>query len=138
MADYNQAAPEFPPPGETAGPPPRRRLLPLLLFFATLSFVGYFVFSAVDRVVDRSVLDTRVADLQGEIDDLEWQAEQLSALVAYLDSDEYIERIAREELGFVRPGEEAFAIEAPLRPGLRILRSPWWANLLPEDAGSPG
>ena len=31
----------------------------------------------------------------------------------------------------VRPGEEAFAVRVPLRPGLRILHSPWWANLLP-------
>ena len=43
-----------------------------------------------------------------------------------------LERTAREELGFVRVGEEAFAIDAPLRTGLPITRSPWWSNLLPE------
>ncbi len=75
----------------------------------------------------------RIAGLQTELDDLRWEADQLSALVGYLDSDEYIERIAREELGLVRVGEEAFAIEAPIRSGLPITRSPWWANLLPPD-----
>lgn len=119
--------------------PRRRRLAPLLLFFAALAVVGYFVFTAMDGVVSTNALDARVAGLQEEIDELEWEAEQLEALVTYLDSDEYIERVAREELGLVRVGEEAFAIQAPLRPGIEVFRSPWWANLLPalEGADAP-
>lgn len=109
----------------------RRRLTPLLLFFAALTIVGYFVFTAVDGVVNNNSLDLQIAALEGEIAELEWQADQLSALVAFLDSDEYIERAAREELGYVRVGEESFAIEAPPQTGLPITRSPWWANLLP-------
>ena len=111
--------------------PQRRRLTPLLFFFAALALVGYFVFTAMDGVVNTNTLDARITALTGEIDDLDWQAEQLEALVSFLDSDEYIERVAREELGLVRVGEEAFAIQSPLRPGIQVLRSPWWANLLP-------
>ena len=111
--------------------PSRRSIMPLILFFVALSVVGFVVFNAVDGFIKSNVVDARMSQLQTEVDDLEWQAEQLSALVAFLDSDEYIERTAREELGLVRPGEEAIAIQAPTQPGLRILRSPWWANLLP-------
>lgn len=107
-----------------------RRLGPLVLFFVALGLVGYFVFDAADGFVNADVVDSRVAELRSDIDELEWQADQLSALVAFLDSNEYIERTAREELGLVRPGEEAIAIEAPTQPGLRIVKSPWWANLL--------
>ena len=82
--------------------PRRRRLTPLLLFFGALALVGYFVFTAMDGVVSTNALDTRVATLQQEIDEFEWQAQQLDALVAFLDSDEYIERVAREELSLVR------------------------------------
>lgn len=110
----------------------RRRLTPLLIFFLALAIVGYFVFTAVDGVINNNSIDLQIAALQEEIADLQWDADQLSALVGYLDSDEYIERTAREELGFVRVGEEAFAIDAPLRSGLPITRSPWWTNLLPE------
>ena len=117
--------------------PRRRRLTPLLLFFGALALVGYFVFTAMDGLVNTNVLDARVTALQEEIDEAEWQAEQLEAIVAFLDSDEYIERVAREDLGLVRVGEEAFAIQAPLRPGVDILRSPWWANLLPQPARQP-
>ena len=110
----------------------RRRLTPLLIFFLALAIVGYFVFTAVDGVINNNSIDLQSAALQEEIADLQWDADQLSALVGYLDSDEYIERTAREELGFVRVGEEAFAIDAPLRSELPITRSPWWSNLLPE------
>ena len=111
-------------------------MTPLLIFFAFLGLVGYFVFTTVDRLVNANSLDAQIATIESEIADLDWQAEQLSVLVAYLDSNEYIERTAREELGLVRPAEEAFAVEAPVRPGLRITRSPWWANLLPEPIES--
>jgi cell division protein FtsB len=133
--------------GPETSPPPlpeaeqlivaRRRVGPLLLFFVALGLVGYFVFDAANGFVNADVVDGRVTGLQTDIGDLEWQADQLSALVAFLDSDEYIERTAREELGLVRPGEEAIAIEAPAQPGLRIVRSPWWANLLPEPDPRP-
>ena len=108
------------------------RILRVLVFTAVLSAVGYLVFDAVDNWVDADGLDARVAQTGQEIAELRTQADQLAALAAYLDSDEFVERVAREDLGFVRAGEEAFAVEAPLRPGLRILRAPWWANLLPD------
>ena len=128
-----EADPEILDAAESAPPIRlRRRITPLLLFFLALGVVGYLVFSAVDGVVNTSGLDAQQAALRAEIADLQWQAEQLSALVSYLDADEYIERTAREELGYVRPGEESFAIEAPLQPGLLVQRAPWWANLLPD------
>ncbi len=125
------------PNGETTPARVQRRLTPLIVFFVALAVVGYFVFTAVDGVINNNSLDLQIAALQEEIADLQWDADQLSALVAYLDSDEYIERTAREDLGFVRVGEEAFAIDAPLRVGLPITRSPWWTNLLPQPAPEP-
>ncbi len=123
-----------PPPllDATVAAPPRRRVWPLLFFFFVTGVVGYFAFATVNGVVNTNTVEARVVAMRQEIAALEWEAEQLGALAAYLDSDEFIERVAREELGLVRPGEEAFAISAPPRPGLAITRSPWWANLLPE------
>lgn len=120
------------PLAQAPSPPHRRSLFPLLFFFAVLALVGYFVYGAVDGLVSSSALEDRVAEVRREIDELQWQSEQLGVIAGYLDSDEYVERAAREDLGLVRPGEEAFAVEAPLRPGLPLVRSPWWANLLPS------
>lgn len=109
------------------------RIVRLALFTTVLGAVGYLVFDAVDGWVDTNSLRVRIAETQHEIAELRMQADQLAALATYLDSDEFVERVAREDLGFVRPGEEAFAVEAPARPGLRILHAPWWANLLPDS-----
>lgn len=108
------------------------QILRIALFTTVLGAVGYLVFDAVDGWVGTDSLHVRIAETQHEIAELRMQADQLAALAAYLDSDEFVERVAREDLGFVRPGEEAFAVETPVRPGLRILHAPWWANLLPD------
>ena len=129
MSDVAERAP---PPAAEAGSPRRRSPWPLLLFMLVVGLMGYFVHGAVDGFVQKRSVDSQITVMRAEIADRSAQAEQLSALVGYLDSDEYIERVAREDLGLVRPGEEAFAVQAPVRPGLPIIRSPWWANLLPE------
>lgn len=119
-------------------PQPRPAALPWIVrrvaFIASLLLVGFIVFSGVEGLVQANSLDDRIASTTAEIEELRRDADQLAALVAWLDSDAYIERIAREDLGMVRPGEESFGVHAPRRGVLEIDRSPWWANLLPEDA----
>jgi cell division protein FtsB len=66
--------------------------------------------------------------------------ERLAAEVAVLETDEEVERLAREQFGLVRPGEVAFVVVAPageelvsrpeaeptlLDPG----EKPWWRDL---------
>lgn len=104
-----------------------------IAFVGSLLLVGFVVFSGVEGLVQANSLDDRIASTKAEIEELRSDADQLAALVAWLDSDAYIERIAREDLGMVRPGEESFAVHAPQRGELEIISSPWWANLLPKD-----
>ena len=104
-----------------------------IAFVGALLAVGFVVFSGVEGLVQANSLDDRIASTQAEIEELRRDADQLAALVAWLDSDAYIERIAREDLGMVRPGEESFAVHAPQRGQLEIVSTPWWANLLPKD-----
>ena len=109
-------------------------LLRRAAFIASLLLVGFVVHSGVEGLLQANSLDDRIIETRTEIEQLKRDTEQLAALVAWLDSDAYIERIAREDLGMVRPGEEAFAVHAPRRGDLEITRTPWWANLLPPDS----
>ena len=113
-----------------------RRGLPMLAFVATVALVGWVIYSGVEGLLRSNTLEARIAQTQQEIADLQCEADQLAAMVAWLESDEYVERTAREDLGLVRPAEEAFAVHAPPREGLSIVRSPWWANLLHESVCS--
>ena len=126
--------------GDPKGGAPRsgrallRRLAPMLAFVVAVALVGWVVYSGVEGLLRSNSLEARITVTQLEIDALQCEADQLAAMVAWLESDEYVERTAREDLGLVRPAEEAFAVHAPPRPGLSIIRSPWWANLLHESA----
>ena len=121
-------------PAQAAAPSLARRALPAVVFVGVLVLVGYVVFSGVQRLLESNSVSARIAETQAEIDEFQLQAAQLQALIAWVGSDAYVERIAREDLGMVRPGEQAFSVHAPVRPGLEIRRSPWWTNLLPEES----
>lgn len=122
-----------PPPAPASERSALRRLVPMLAFMATVALVGWVIYSGVEGLLRSNALEARIAETQQEISQLQCEADQLAAMVAWLESDEYVERTAREDLGLVRPAEEAFAVHAPPREGLSIVRSPWWANLLHES-----
>ena len=128
-------APNSPEP--SGGKPGRAARLAWLIrraaFVGALLLVGFVVYSGVEGLLQANSLDDRIVETRAEIAQLRQDADQLGALVAWLDSDAYIERVAREDLGLVRPGEESFGVHAPRRSTLEITRSPWWANLLPDD-----
>ncbi len=110
-----------------------RWLLRRLVFGSALAIVGFVVFTGVEGLLQANSLDDRIIETRIEIEQLRHDSAQLAALVTWLESDAYIERIAREDLGMVRPGEEAVAVRTPERSQLEINRTPWWLNLLPEQ-----
>jgi len=67
--------------------------------------VAYFLVTAALGTVRSYQLHQREGRLHGEIQELEVRYERLEALREYLNSDEYIEAAAREQLGLVRQGE---------------------------------
>jgi cell division protein FtsB len=111
-----------------AGLNPRRMLL-----VASLFIIGYFGVSIVGNAVTRYQLDRQQEELRREIAALREQQRRLEALRAYMQSDEFIERSARD-LGLVRPGDTAVVVSAPtpaavatVPPGL-----PWWERYFRE------
>ena len=105
------AATQPQPASDTSGNAPRRGrsgpwLAVLLIAALAITLAGVFPFRQIiaqDRQVEntRSQLDTLVAEneaLEAEIDALQTEAE--------------IERIAREELGLVRPGEVGYNVDS--------------------------
>ncbi|MBI4730234.1 MAG: septum formation initiator family protein [Acidobacteria bacterium] len=60
---------------------------------------------------------------------------RLAAEKRRLESDAEVERIARDDLGMVRPGETAFVVAASPRPGAAVppkgpatARRPWYSR----------
>jgi len=63
----------------------------------------------------RQIIETQrqVATARAELEALESENAELGADVAALQTDSEIERLAREKLGYVRPGEKAYVVLDP-------------------------
>jgi cell division protein FtsB len=81
-----------------------------LVLLATAVVVVYLVFTAVGNAIQSFQLGDDQNSLSDEVQGLEDRYDRLSALRDYMKSDEYIEWIARRELGLVGPGEAGIIV----------------------------
>jgi cell division protein FtsB len=79
-----------------------------LVLLVTSLVVTYFLITGALGVVRSYQLHQREERLRHQISELQLRYERLEALREYLNSDEYIEAAAREQLGLVREGETGF------------------------------
>ncbi len=101
----------------------------------TAVIVGYFLVTGATTALRFGQLSDREDRLRAEITELEDRFERLEALREYLDSDEYIEAVAREQLGLVREGETSIVVISTVpstaddggEPGDDEL---WWERLI--------
>jgi cell division protein DivIC len=90
-----------------------RKRLPTLsttrvIILVAALFAVYFVVSGALNAVRSHQLSEEEQRLRADMNDLDSRYDRLLALKDYLNSDEYIESVAREELGLVRKGETGF------------------------------
>jgi cell division protein FtsB len=112
-------------------------LTPLLVCAAVL-MVTYVGFSAWRNVANNYRLRQDEAQLRQDLAELNQERAQLTAVRDYLKSDEYVEYVARNTLGLVRPGETLVIVSssaptpAPTPvpgPGAAWAPEPWWREL---------
>lgn len=105
----------------------------LVLAVALLLF-GLFAYAAAQTATQTYRLREAERQLQLDIGELRHQRGQLTGLLEYVESDEYIEAFAREQLGLVRPGETAVRIDAPPPPERESEAGErWWEALFMND-----
>lgn len=114
---------------------PRLSWIRVLILLATV-VVGYFVFSAVGGTLLSQRLDRDEQQLQREIEELRAQEAELVAIREYLQTEEYIEGVARRVLGLVQPGETLIIVSSSVTPvptseGAQSEdeRRTWWEEL---------
>jgi len=86
------------------------------VILATAVMVVYFIFTAASNTLQAIQIDQDESNLRQEVDDLAQRYDQLIALRDYWKSDEYIEWVARRELGLVRPGELGIVVISAVTP----------------------
>lgn len=76
----------------------------------TAIIVGYFLVMGAVTALRSSQLGDREDRLRAEVSELQQRFERLEMLSEYLGSEEYIEAVAREQLGLVREGEDGIVV----------------------------
>ena len=103
-----------------------------IIFPITALIVVYFLVTFAGSYFRAQQADNQVTQLQRQIDSMSSQYDRLQALETYLQSDDYIEQMAREQLGLVKPGEIGIVVRptqpsptpAPGDPG-----DNWWQTI---------
>lgn len=123
------------------------RFTPIIVGAALLA-AAYFGYSTYHYIAHNYQLAEEEASVQRDIAELDQRHAQLTAVRDYLRSDEYVEYVARNTLGLVRPGETLVIVSSsapPVATATSIAGSveqdhgPWWQELFvkPEAAPTP-
>lgn len=89
----------------------RKRITPRFYWMmAALIFTLYLGYGYVDGILRIVQLRGEIRTAQQEVMVLETRNQQLRHELARLQSDEYIEQVARRELGLVMPGERVYVV----------------------------
>ncbi|HKM40133.1 MAG TPA: septum formation initiator family protein [bacterium] len=81
-----------------------------LLLVGLLLYFGYFSWGQIKLMLE---LKRKISKVEQETVAAQQQFQELEAEIDYLKSDSYIEKVARQELGLVKPGEIIFMPENP-------------------------
>lgn len=78
-----------------------------------LPMVAYATYSVANRWYQSYLLALEEADIRREIETLREQNLRLQAELVYTRGDQYVEKIAREQLNLVKPGDRALILIGP-------------------------
>jgi cell division protein DivIC len=105
-----------------------------VIALGTAVIAVYFLTTGAVNAIQGRQLSQQEDRLQQDIADLQSRYDRLQALKDYLNSDEYIESVAREELGLVKRGEEGIvvisSVPAPTPAPDEGAPSLWWDVLI--------
>jgi cell division protein FtsB len=110
---------------------------------AALIALVYFAFTSGRYVIHNYQLKHEEQRIRADIHQLARDHEELTAVRDYLESDAYVEYVARRILGLVRPGETLVVVSgiqptpaADTTPEAGGTPGPWWKQLFAPQSGA--
>ncbi|HLD27717.1 MAG TPA: septum formation initiator family protein [Patescibacteria group bacterium] len=90
------------------------------LFFISLFILIFFSFNLAKELINRKDLQNDIDKLQSEMDGLAGKNTELTSLIDYFKSLDFVENEARTKLNLRKPGEKIIIVpEAGETPGLQ-------------------
>lgn len=73
-----------------------------------VAFVIYFAYTFISQQFSINEYDVKIADLENKIEEANERVEEINTLKTKTGTTEFIEEVARTELGLVKPYEKVF------------------------------
>jgi cell division protein DivIC len=108
-------------PRRPVGPPPLALRLVAVL---AVPLLLYALFATGQKAIDNYRLNQQAEDLRVDVVELRSQNIQLQQQILQAHTDASVERIAREQLGLVKPGDNALIIDPSAGGQPTTARSP--------------
>ncbi len=106
-----------------------------MVLVVAVVLLGLFLYAMAQTAAQSYSLRQAERELYSEVIQLRTEHAELEGLLSYLQSDEYIEAFARQQFGFVQPGETLVEIDAPPAPTTeRRAGERWWQYLFGSRA----
>lgn len=80
----------------------------IVITLIVIAFAVYFVYTIISQQVTINQKSKEIETLQSKVDAAAEESKRLEQEIESLNDPEYLERIAREKLGLVRPNERVF------------------------------
>jgi len=85
-----------------------KKIKPRAIFLISLCFIAYFLYMMIGQEKVISKQRNEIAKIDAKIEEQKALNEELNAQKDKVNSDEYVEKVAREKLGLVKPGEKIY------------------------------
>ncbi len=79
-----------------------------MLALGAFALAGYFAITLIQLQIEISEKKETLAQVQAQYNEKIAENEELEKVIEGGNEDEYIERIARDSLGYVKPGEKVY------------------------------
>ena len=79
-----------------------------ILTLAIIAIIGYFVISLISLQMQKAEKEQQLAQAQTTLEQKKEKNDELKSLLDEEDDSAYIEKVARDVLGYVLPGERVY------------------------------
>ncbi len=97
----------------------------------TLVAVAYFLVKGIFSIMEAVEAGSQEEALREQLEAVKARYQALEAVRNYMESDEFIEAMARQYLGLVGPGEVGIVVVAPTPAPTPEIPGPWWEAVVP-------
>ncbi len=110
----------------------KKRTISASIFLGTAAFIiiliitGFLVFSNIKIKQKKDKLNAQIAAIEKEIEDLQNKNEGLKEGISRVGDEEYVEKVAREELNLQKEGEKVVGFILPAEQSKQGQEKNFW------------